>query len=148
MIAASFVDYALFNFVSRKAGIKIPLNVEYKYAGRGKAVNEFDLYIRALLVMAIIMMLFTAWASIDSKRDRARCNYKALSSEPEIGRIHDGNYSQSDYNRINMPYAYLNGCILCRIPYFGLIAIASCCRSTYSFFSNKHKNYILVFYKY
>jgi ABC-2 type transport system permease protein len=64
MIAASFVDYTAFSYVSQKTGIEIPLNVEYEYAGRGKSLNEFDLYVPALLVLSIIMMLFTAGASI------------------------------------------------------------------------------------
>lgn len=64
MIAASFVDYTAFSYVGQKTGIEIPLNVEYEYAGRGKSLNEFDLYVPALLVLSIIMMLFTAGASI------------------------------------------------------------------------------------
>lgn len=64
MVAASFIDYSTFNYISRKTGIEIPLNVKYEFAGRGKSLNEFDLYVPALLVLSIIMMLFTAGASI------------------------------------------------------------------------------------
>lgn len=64
MIAASFIDYLTFEYISQKTGIKLPLNVEYEYAGRGKNLREFDLYVPALLVLSIIMMLFTAGASI------------------------------------------------------------------------------------
>jgi ABC-2 type transport system permease protein len=42
----------------------IPMNVKYEFAGRGKSPKEFDLYIPAMLVLSIIMMLFTAGASI------------------------------------------------------------------------------------
>jgi len=64
MIAASFVDYITFSYISQKTGIEIPFNVKYEYAGRGKSLSEFDLYVPALLVLSIIMMLFTAGASI------------------------------------------------------------------------------------
>jgi len=64
MVAASFIDYTAFSYISRKTGIEIPYNVEYEYAGRGKNLKEFDLYVPALLVLSIIMMLFTAGASI------------------------------------------------------------------------------------
>jgi ABC-2 type transport system permease protein len=64
LVAASFVDYTTFSFISQKTGIEIPFNVKYEYAGRGKTLNEFDLYVPALLVLSIIMMLFTAGASV------------------------------------------------------------------------------------
>jgi len=64
MIAASLVDYAIFNYISLKTGIQIPVDIKYKYAGRGKKMSEFDLYVPALLVLALIMLLFTAGASV------------------------------------------------------------------------------------
>ncbi len=64
MAAASFIDYLTISYIGRKAGIELPVNIKYKYAGRGKLLNEFDLYVPAMLVLSIIMMLFTAGASI------------------------------------------------------------------------------------
>ncbi|TFG42569.1 MAG: ABC transporter permease [Bacteroidia bacterium] len=64
MVAASFIDYTAISYICLKTGIEIPFNVEYEYAGRGKSLKEFDLYVPALLVLSIIMMLFTAGASI------------------------------------------------------------------------------------
>jgi len=43
MVAASFIDYTAFSYISQKTGIEIPFNVEYEYAGRGKSLSEFDL---------------------------------------------------------------------------------------------------------
>ena len=48
----------------RRPGIELPMSMNYKYAGRGKLSTEFDLYVPALLVLSIIMILFTAGASI------------------------------------------------------------------------------------
>ncbi len=64
MAAVSFIDYLTYGYLGLKTGIELPMNMNYEYAGKGKITREFDLYIPALLVLAIIMMLFTAGASI------------------------------------------------------------------------------------
>lgn len=64
MVAASFVDYIAYGFIGLKTNINVPFNIKYEYAGRGKSLSEFDLYIPALLVLSVIMILFTAGASI------------------------------------------------------------------------------------
>jgi len=64
LTAASFIDYMTYSYISLKTGIEIPMNIKYEYSGRGKILREFDLYVPALLVLSIIMMLFTAGASI------------------------------------------------------------------------------------
>ncbi len=79
MIAASFVDYITFSYISQKTGIEIPFNVKYEYAGRGKSLSEFDLYVPALLVLSIIMMLFTAGASIVREVEKDTITRLALS---------------------------------------------------------------------
>ncbi|MBP1666319.1 MAG: hypothetical protein H6Q23_1179 [Bacteroidetes bacterium] len=79
MVAASFIDYTAFSYISQKTGIEIPFNVEYEYAGRGKSLSEFDLYVPALLVLSIIMMLFTAGASIVREVEKDTITRLALS---------------------------------------------------------------------
>jgi len=64
MIAASFFDYTLFNYICLRTGTEIPVSIKYEYAGRGKTLKEFDLYVPALFVLSIIMILFTTGASI------------------------------------------------------------------------------------
>lgn len=62
--AVSFIDYITYSYIGQKTGIEIPMNMKFEFAGRGKSLNDFDLYIPAMLVLSIIMMLFTAGASI------------------------------------------------------------------------------------
>lgn len=62
--AASFIDYLTYGFLGLKTGIESPMSMNYEYAGRGEIKSEFDLYIPALLVLSLIMILFTAGASI------------------------------------------------------------------------------------
>jgi ABC-2 type transport system permease protein len=64
MVAASFIDYITYGFIGAKTNVNVPFNINYEYAGRGKSLSEFDLYIPALLVLSVIMILFTAGASI------------------------------------------------------------------------------------
>ena len=64
IMAASLVDYLTFSFVGKKTGIEMPINIKYEFAGRGRSLNEFDLYVPAMLVLSVIMMLFSAGASI------------------------------------------------------------------------------------
>jgi ABC-2 type transport system permease protein len=64
VMAASLLDYTSFTHLGGKAGIQMPFSIRYETGGIRKAKSEFDLYVPALLVMAVIMMLFTAGASI------------------------------------------------------------------------------------
>jgi ABC-2 type transport system permease protein len=79
MVAASFVDYTTFSYISQKTGIIIPINMKYEYAGRCKSLNEFDLYVPALMVLSIIMLLFTAGASIVREVEKDTITRLALS---------------------------------------------------------------------
>ncbi|MDP4222105.1 MAG: ABC transporter permease [Bacteroidota bacterium] len=62
--AASFVDYTTYSYISLRTGIRVPVNIKYEFSGRSMILSEFDLYVPALLVLSIIMMLFSAGASI------------------------------------------------------------------------------------
>ncbi len=62
--AASLVDYAASGYVDSLASVSSPLAISYVSAGTVRDQGEFDLYVPALLVLAIIMILFTTGASI------------------------------------------------------------------------------------
>lgn len=64
IMTALFMDYTTMNYISQKTGIEVPFNVSFESANIGKNIRDFDLYVPALLVLSIIMMLFTAGASI------------------------------------------------------------------------------------
>ncbi|MBN2051815.1 MAG: ABC transporter permease [Spirochaetales bacterium] len=64
LAAASFLDYTVFTYGGLKAGIDVPVQIEYEYTGEKSELREFDLYVPALLVLSIIMMLFSSGASI------------------------------------------------------------------------------------
>lgn len=63
-MASSLVDYTAYSYISYRAGIDSPMNMKYESPGSQKRVSDFDLYVPALFVLSIIMILFTAGASI------------------------------------------------------------------------------------
>lgn len=64
MMAASFCDYTTYKYVGEKAGVEIPVNIRFEAAGTALSQSEFDLYFPALLVFSLIMVLFTAAATL------------------------------------------------------------------------------------
>jgi ABC-2 type transport system permease protein len=64
LMAASFTDYAAYSFVGTRTGMETPVAVDFESAGSKDGVREFDLYVPALLVLSLIMILFSAGASI------------------------------------------------------------------------------------
>ncbi|RPI74574.1 MAG: ABC transporter permease [Desulfobacteraceae bacterium] len=90
LAAASFADYISFSFISALTRVDLPLNVDFQPISRGHSLNEFDLYVPALLVLAIIMVLFTAAASLIKEVDKgtmARLMLSKLTTLEFIGAI-------------------------------------------------------------
>lgn len=68
-MAASFSDYIAYSYAFEQTGRKPPLDVRYASVGDREVVSEFDTYVPALLVLAIIMVLFTSAATIIKERE-------------------------------------------------------------------------------
>jgi ABC-2 type transport system permease protein len=64
MMAASFCDYTSYGYVQEKTGIEIPLDIKFETAGTAHSQREFDLFFPALLVFSLIMVIFTAAATL------------------------------------------------------------------------------------
>ncbi len=78
-VAASFADYVAFSRVSALTGGQTPLSIDFRSVSAGRRLGEFDLYVPALLVLAIIMVMFTAAASFIKEVDRKTITRLALS---------------------------------------------------------------------
>ena len=79
MVAASFADAVSYGLVASVVGLDIPAAVSFEGAGSGQSPSEFDLYVPALLVLAVIMVLFTAAASLIKEVDKGTISRLALS---------------------------------------------------------------------
>ena len=78
-VATAFADYVTYAYISEMAKITMPLQVEFQPVAAGRGVSEFDLYVPALLVLAIIMVLFTAAASLIKEVDKGTISRLILS---------------------------------------------------------------------
>lgn len=79
MVAAAFADYASYAFVAQAAGLDMPEIVRFEPLGSGRSPSDFELYVPALLVLAVIMVLFTAAASIIKEVDKETITRLTLS---------------------------------------------------------------------
>ena len=70
MVAASLADFITYTFVAAAKKIDLPAAVEFEGLGAARSPSDFDLYVPALLVLAIIMVLFTAAASLIKEADK------------------------------------------------------------------------------
>lgn len=70
MVAVSFADYITYTFVASAKKIDLPAAVAFEGIGAARSPSDFDLYVPALLVLAIIMVLFTAAASLIKEVDK------------------------------------------------------------------------------
>lgn len=70
MVAVSFADFITYSYVAAAKAIDLPAAVEFEGIGAGRSPSDFDLYVPALLVLAIIMVLFTAAASLIKEVDK------------------------------------------------------------------------------
>jgi len=79
MTATAFADYVSYAYVAQRTGTQLPLNVDFNSISAGRSLNDFELYIPALLVLAIIMVLYSAAASIIKEVDKGTITRLILS---------------------------------------------------------------------
>jgi len=78
-VATAFVDFVAYAYISQVAKVVMPLQVDFQPVAAGRDLSEFDLYVPALLVLAIIMVLFTAAASLIKEVDKGTISRLILS---------------------------------------------------------------------
>ena len=78
-MATAFVDFITYAYISEVARVRIPLQINFQPIARGRSISEFDLYVPALLVLSIIMVLFTAAASLIKEVDKGTITRLILS---------------------------------------------------------------------
>ena len=79
MVAASFADAVSYSYVASAVGAELPVAVDFEGLGAGRSPSDFDLYVPALLVLAIIMVMFTAAASLIKEVDKGTITRLMLS---------------------------------------------------------------------
>jgi ABC-2 type transport system permease protein len=90
MVAASFADFITYTYMSTATGMELPEAVAFEGLGAERSPTDFDLYVPALLVLALIMVLFTAAASVIKEVDKGtitRLNLSRLTPLEFLGAI-------------------------------------------------------------
>lgn len=78
-MAMAMSDYVAFTEVAARTGARLPLDVAVESLGQGRPLSDFDLYVPALLTLAIVMVLFTAATSFVKEVDKGTMTRLMLS---------------------------------------------------------------------
>jgi ABC-2 type transport system permease protein len=78
-MAMAMSDYIAFGYIALATNSTSPLELDIRRVGSGRPLSEFDLYVPALLVLAIIMVMFTAAASLIKEVDKGTMSRLLLS---------------------------------------------------------------------
>ncbi|MFA9406352.1 MAG: ABC transporter permease [Anaerolineales bacterium] len=70
IMAAVWSDMITYEYAAAVAGMKSPLEIQVNTVSGKQTLNEFELYVPALLVLALIMLMFTAAASLIKEKDK------------------------------------------------------------------------------
>lgn len=69
-IVAAWADAVVYTYVADAADLDSPVVVDLQTVNGGNGPSEFDLYVPGLLAMAMIMLMFTAAASLIKEKDK------------------------------------------------------------------------------
>jgi ABC-2 type transport system permease protein len=70
IMAAVWSDMIIYEYAAATAGMQSPLDIQVNTVNGKQTLNEFELYVPALLVLALIMLMFTAAASLIKEKDK------------------------------------------------------------------------------
>ena len=85
-MAMAYSDYLAHLWVASVTGASFPVHLDFERIGTGRPLSDFDLYVPALLVLAVIMVMFTAAATLIREVDKGTMTRLVLSrlSTPEL----------------------------------------------------------------
>jgi ABC-2 type transport system permease protein len=70
LMAAIWSDVMAYEYAAEVTGTLIPIEIQAHTAGGAQALNEFELYVPALLALALMMLMFTAAAALIREKDK------------------------------------------------------------------------------
>jgi ABC-2 type transport system permease protein len=70
LMAAIWSDMTTYEYAAATTGLRGPLEIQANTVGGTDALNDFELYVPALLTLALIMLMFTAAASLIKEKDK------------------------------------------------------------------------------
>jgi ABC-2 type transport system permease protein len=70
IMAAVWSDMITYEYAAAAVGMESPLEIQVNTVSGKQTLNEFELYVPALLALALIMLMFTAAASLIKEKDK------------------------------------------------------------------------------
>lgn len=70
LMAAVWSDMLTYEYTASVTGMRTPLEIQVETVSGIKTLNDFELYVPALVAMAFMMLMFTAAASLIKEKDR------------------------------------------------------------------------------
>lgn len=70
IMAAAWCDSITYHYAATLTGQESPLELQAESISRSKSLNDFTLYVPALLALAVMMLMFTAAATIIREKDK------------------------------------------------------------------------------
>jgi ABC-2 type transport system permease protein len=70
IMAAAWCDSIAYHYAAALTGQESPLELQTESISRSKSLNDFSLYVPALLALAVMMLMFTAAATIIREKDK------------------------------------------------------------------------------
>jgi ABC-2 type transport system permease protein len=70
IMAAVWSDVMTYEYAAAMTDMRFPVEVEANSVSGVKSLNEFELYVPAMLALAVIMLMFTAAASLIKEKDK------------------------------------------------------------------------------
>jgi ABC-2 type transport system permease protein len=70
IMAAAWCDSITYHYAAALTGQESPLELQTESISRSKSLNDFSLYVPALLALAVMMLMFTAAATIIREKDK------------------------------------------------------------------------------
>ena len=109
MMAASFCDYTSYEYVGDKTGIEFPLDIKFETVETVNSQSEFDLFFPALLVFSLIMVLFTAAATLIREVEKGTMTRLVLSKISPYGMLGAVSINQLLIGTVCMILTYIAG---------------------------------------
>ena len=70
VVAAAFADYLAYEYAAAATGQRSPIALDPQTIGQVRRLDDFSLYVPALLGLAVMMLLFTAAAPLIREKDK------------------------------------------------------------------------------
>jgi ABC-2 type transport system permease protein len=110
--AQAYADYLTYEYAATVTGYSGPLALDAQSIGRVASPSDFDLYVPALLALALMMLLFTAAASLIKEKDKGTLIRLRISNMTTVEWLSAISVAQVILGLVSMGLALLTAMVL------------------------------------